>query len=198
MKQFLLLIYIITVISYKSAIGQNNLSRGYMRGGVSLTFASFNGNAGPVMFMPSLNLTPGLRIIQGTDFALTVTMPITVGKATNDFWLTYSEYGIDLPVMVELNFGAATANSKTSGNGITLGAGIGWLYMGEYQTIDDQNNIHNQSLEILGYRMNLGYSFGKDPSGSRTMVMITYGGSPVYLTRSTFSIGIYFLMGNRK
>jgi hypothetical protein len=198
MKRFILLLLLIAGILQMSALGQNDRSRVYARAGGNITFASFNGNNGPLMYMPSLNITPGLRVIQGTDFSLALTMPISFGKATNDFWTSYSEYGIDLPVMVEFDFGAATGNSKTSGNGVTVGAGIGWLYMGEYTYIDNQNIARTQSLEILGYRLNFGYSFGKDPTGSRTMVMATFGGTPMNQTKYTFSIGIYLVVGNRK
>jgi hypothetical protein len=198
MKRFRLFLLIIVVISRTPAIAQNQLPIFYSRAGANLTFASFNGNNGPLMFMPSLNITPGLRIIQGSDFALIATLPISWGKATNDFWLTYSEYGIDLPVMLEFNFGASTGNSKTSRTGITIGAGGGWLYMGEYPYIDNQNNARTESLEIWGYRFNLGYSFGRDPDGSRTMLMFNFGGSFFSNTRYTFSIGMYLIVGNRK
>jgi hypothetical protein len=187
----------ITLVSYMRVIGQNDLPRLYFRGGGNLTFAMFGGSYGPAMFMPSLNLTPGLRIAQGTDFALAVTMPISWGKATNDFWISYSEYGVDLPLMVEFDFGSATGNSRTNRAGFTVGAGIGWLYMGEFPYIDSQNIARTESLQILGYRFNMGYSFGKDPTGDRTMIMMNFGGSPIY-QRYTFSIGLYFIFGNRK
>jgi len=179
-------------------IAQSHLSLLYLRGGVNLTCSGYNNYTGPFFYMPSVNLTPGFRILQETDFALVMTMPVSIGKSTYDFWTDYSTYGIDVPVMLEFNLGASTGNSRTTGNGITIGAGAGYLNLGEYTYLDDSDMYQTRSMDFWGYRFCFGYSFGKDPNGDRTMVMINYGRSFTGPLKYTFTIGLYLIMGNRK
>ena len=81
MKILLTAICMITLLSYCPVIAQKPASIRYFRGGPNLHI--FGSEQSSLFVFPALNLTPGLRIIQGRDFALVMTMPISVGYSSD-------------------------------------------------------------------------------------------------------------------
>jgi hypothetical protein len=195
MKIILTSLFMIVQLYGFPSMAQKPASIGYFRGGVNLNF-SWPEN-GKLFCIPAFNLTPGLRIVQGSDFAMVLTMPITVGYSSDNYYHT-GYAGLDVPVMLEFNFGAATGNSATSGVGFMIGAGAGYQDVGTYDNSISDYGTQKSDMDFWGYRLSFGISFGKDPTGDRTMITTSFGRSFTLDKKYTFSIGAYIILGNRK
>jgi hypothetical protein len=147
--------------------------------------------------MPALNVTPGLRMIQGQDFALVLTMPVSVGISSDDY-ANVSYLALDLPVMLEFNFGPATGNSASGHPGVMIGAGAGYLIAGQYGDASNDAIYGTRQMDFWGWRLSFGMSFGKDPDGTRIMLAANYGRNFTADQKSMASLGLYFIMGNCK
>jgi hypothetical protein len=179
-----------------SAIAQKSASIGYFRLGANLNFAGpKEGDNGFTMW--AINVTPGLRMIQGQDFALVLAMPVSAGISTNDD-THVSHLAVDLPVMLEFNFGTATGNSASAHPGIMIGAGAGYLIGGQYGDASNDETYGTRQLDFWGWRLSFGICFGKDPDGTRIMLAASYGRNFTADKKSMASFGFYFIMGNRK
>lgn len=178
------------------AIAQKPSSVGYFRAGLNLTFAAPQ-KGSELFVMPALNITPGLRMIQGQDFALVLTLPVSVGISSDDYaHVTY--LAVDLPAMLEFNFGPATGNSASGQPGFMVGAGAGYLIAGQYGDNTNDEIYGTRQLDFWGWRLSCGASFGKDTNGSRVMIAVNYGRNFTIDKKSMISLGFYLIMGNRK
>ena len=196
MKKFNPFPILILLLFNISANAQKPASIGYFRLGANLNFASPE-KGSDLFVMPALNVTPGLRMIQGQDFALVLTMPVSVGISSDDYaHVTY--LAVDLPAMLEFNFGPATGNSASGQPGFMIGAGAGYLIAGQYADTNDDPENTTRQLDFWGWRLSFGVSFGKDPDGTRVLLAANYGRNFTVDKKSMISIGLYFIMGNRK
>ena len=179
-----------------SALAQKPASIGYFRVGLNVSFAAPQ-KGSDLFVMPALNITPGLRMIQGQDFALVLTLPVSVGISSDDYaHVTY--LAVDLPAMMEFNFGPATGNSASGQPGFMVGAGAGYLIAGQYGDNINDDVYGTRQLDFWGWRLSFGVSFGKEADGSRVMIAANYGRNFTVDKKSMFSLGLYFIMGNRK
>jgi hypothetical protein len=196
MKKFNLYTFLIFIFFSNSPMAQKPASIGYFRLGANLNFAApEKGN--DVFVMPALNITPGLRMIQGQDFAMVLALPVSVGISSDDYaHVTY--LAVDLPAMLEFNFGPATGNSASRQPGFMFGAGAGYLIAGEYADANDDPENTTRQLDFWGWRLSFGVSFGKDTDGTRILLAANYGRNFTVDKKSMFSIGLYAIMGNRK
>jgi hypothetical protein len=195
MKLVPVYIIMITGLCCSSVVAQKPASIGYFRGGANLNFSW--PEQGKLFCIPAFNLTPGLRIVQGTDFALVLTLPISAGYSSDNYYHT-GYIGLDIPAMLEFNFGAATGNSATSGVGFMLGMGAGYQTVGTYDNSSFNDEVEYSEMDFWGSRFSFGISFGKDPSGDRSMIIAGYGKSFTVDKKYTISIGAYIILGNRK
>ena len=179
-----------------TAIAQKPASVGYFRVGLNLNFAAPQ-KGSDLFVMPALNITPGLRLIEGQDFALVLAMPLSVGISSDDYkHVTY--LALDLPAMLEFHFGPATGNSVSCRPGFMLGAGAGYLVAGQYADYNNDPENPTRQLDFWGWRLSFGMSFGNDPDGTRVMIAASIGGNFTADQKSMSYIGLYFIMGNRK
>lgn len=156
---------------------------------------------GETLFFPGLTIGPGLRIIQGRDFALVATLPVTVGAAFAEW--DYSYLGVDVPAMLECHFGSSTGNTDKP-MGFMLGAGVGYHYAGEYyyDYYDYDYEDHdgeNRQLDFWGLRLAAGVTFGKDQAGNgdRMMIMAQYSKNLASEKKYTAGLGFYLSLGNK-
>ncbi len=195
MKIGLTSLFMITLFFGGPAIAQKPASIGYFRCGLNLN--SSWPEKGRLFLFPAINLTPGLRILQGRDFAMALTLPISAGYSSDNYYHT-GYFGLDVPAMLEFNFGAAAGNSATSGLGFMLGAGAGYQIAGSYDNSSFDDEYRPGDMDFWGYRLNFGVSFGKDSTGDRTMVVANFGKSFTPDRKYTVSIGFYMILGNRR
>jgi hypothetical protein len=193
MKIVLTSLYFFALLFSAPAIAQKPASIGYFRCGANLNFSW--PEKGKIFLIPAFNLTPGLRIIQGTDFAIVITLPVSIGYSSDNYYHT-GYFGLDVPAMLEFNFGAATGNSATSGVGFMLGAGAGYQAVGSYDNSSFNDEDQFSDMDFWGYRLSFGASFGKDPTGDRNMIVANFGQSLTQDRKYTISIGIYLILGN--
>jgi hypothetical protein len=128
---------------------------------------------------------------------MVLTLPMSIGYSSDNYYHT-GYFGLDVPAMLEFNFGAAAGNSATSGVGFMLGAGAGYQAVGSYNnsTFDDEDR--SSDMDFWGYRLNFGISLGKDPTGDRSMIAASFGKSFTRDKKYTISIGVCMILGNRK
>jgi hypothetical protein len=100
--------------------------------------------------------------------------------------------------MLEFDFGSSAGNSATSGAGFMIGAGIGYQAVGRYYDSNTDPESQDRHMDFWGYRLSLGFSVGKDSTGDRTLIACNFGKSLTPDKKYTASIGIYFILGNRK
>ena len=136
-------------------------------------------------------------MIQGQDFALVLTLPVSVGVSSDDY-AHVSYLAVDLPAMLEFNFGPATGNSASGQPGFMVGAGAGYLIAGQYGDNTNDEIYGTRQLDFWGWRLSCGVSFGKETDGSRVMIAANYGRNFTVDKKSMVSLGLYLIMGNRK
>lgn len=202
MKRLYFLIPVLFLsLSFSSIAQKKYASNVYVRLGGSLFFPwESQGNA---LFFPALTIGPGFRIIQGTDFALIASLPISAGAVFNTYNESY--FGFDAPAMLEMHFGSATGNSKDKSAGFVLGAGAGYHFTGDYRypyyyDYENPDYYEYRQLDFWGYRLLAGVSFGKDRTGSgdRGMIAVQYGRSLASDKKYTIGVGLYGIIGNTK
>ena len=144
-------------------------------GGLSL-LAGWKNNEGNTL-LPSITLSPGIKFIQSKNFALVVDLPVTAGW--NFKKGTY--FGIDVPLMLNLNFGSAAANNDSARFGILIGAGLGYTNLANYEVVNTspitQTHITGHT-EFWGYRFKLGASFNaRKNNGNAPAIVFNFGKS---------------------
>lgn len=175
-----------------------------MRLGVTVFAPWTEHGDGPVF--PAFTFSPGVRIVQGSDFALVASLPLSVGIAFAE--MDYSYLGIDVPAMLEFHFGSATGNTNKTA-GFMLGAGAGYQYAGEtynpymvgYDDYDYWDTATVHQLDFWGYRLQAGVTFGKEREGQygdRSMILLQYGRSLASDKKYTIGVGFYMSVGNRR
>ncbi|MGE5107902.1 MAG: hypothetical protein ACM3H8_10180, partial [Sphingobacteriales bacterium] len=112
----------------------------------------------------AITISPGLRLIQGKDFALSLTAPISIGASSRSN--TYLDLGVDLPAMLETHFGSATGNQDKVSLGGILGAGVAYHYSKNYY-----DSFDDVKVSFGGYRFHGGISFSKDDNGDRFLIL---------------------------
>lgn len=192
---------LIAIFSSSSFAQKKYESNVYLRAGLTLFFPWES--HGDELFFPSLSIAPGFRIVQGNDFALIATLPVSAGIVLNTWNDSY--FGFDVPAMLELHFASATGNSLKNRAGFMLGAGAGYHFAGDYRypyhyDYEDPNLYEYRQLDFWGYRLMAGVSFGKDATGAgdRLMILGQFGQSLASEKKYTIGIGIYGIVGNRK
>jgi hypothetical protein len=173
---------------------QKPASNFYFRVGGNL-FVSWQKD-GESFFLPTINATPGLRLVQSKDFALTVTAPVSVGP----FFKSGSNitYGADFPAMVELSLASATGNAEKAELGLLIGAGFSYHLLGRYRDSNEPSGTVNtwKSADFWGLRFNAGISFGKSKSGDRGILIGGFGESVTSDKRYIVSLGLAYIIGN--
>ena len=154
----------------------------YLRLGVSLLFP-INRESNPVIF-PALTIVPGIRILEENNFIVSLSAPISLmGTFKTDLLL-----GIDLPLMLDFSFGAATANKNLSTVGFVAGAGM--AYIDAVNNYDNTDGYYKRA-NFWGYRLQFGIDVGKENVGNdRDILFLTYGRS--LTDRRNWMIGISF------
>lgn len=142
---------------------------GYMRYGFSVLLP-FNQQGNPVIF-PGLTLAPGIRVFQTDNFIFSLSVPITTwGTFKYDYLL-----GIDLPIMIDVNIGAAAAGDQRSGMGYILG--IGYAYTDAVNNYDGKEGIYRRS-DFWGLRIEFGIDIGiENNDNDRDILFVNYGRS---------------------
>lgn len=166
----------------------------YFRFGGNIFFSG-NKEKGP-FFFPALSFAPGIRIAQSKDFALVLAAPISIGSS---FRSSNSSYlGIDAPATLEFNFGSAAGNNENSHFGFILGAGAGYHYAGNYADTYTDPFSDFRHFDFWGYRLESGFTFGKEGNGSQVMILFNYGRGFTAEKRTMIGAGLVFTMGNIK
>ena len=159
-------------------------SVGYVNAGAAL-FAPWNYHA-DAAFFPAFTLTPGIKFLQDSSFALILNFPISAG-------LTYKSdafAGIDLPAMLSVNIGSASGNAAHAKFGIVLAGGVAYMNVVNHYDDNLKKKIHT---EFWGYRLNAGVSFKQD-SGVIPSVICSYGSSISRHRGSVIGIGLQLIV----
>ncbi len=165
----------------------------YLRGGFSL-FASWV-TYDHTVFFPGISVAPGIRLIQGDDMAVALSAPLTIGASFKNHDNTF--LGLDLPVMMEFNFGTATGNASKPKAGFMLGAGIAFHHAGRYERDLFGDEISYEQVSFFGYRAIAGISFNKEKDGSAPMITFSWGKPFNHVNKALIGIGASFILGNR-
>ena len=160
---------------------------GYLRLGLSLFTSWLSNDDDKVVIFPALTVTPGLNLVQGKNFSAAITFPISVGFSIK----TNTYFGVDLPGMFEINIGSAAGNNENSNLGFMLGAGGAYHYSENYY-LDDYDRVKS---DFWGYRFHFGVSWGKDFSGDKTLLLVSYGRGISDNRKNIIGIGIFMVMG---
>lgn len=176
----LLLFCILLEIKLFAQTGADSVSRttdetttgkkiGYLRYGISILLP-FNQQGNPIIF-PGLTVAPGLRVFQTNNFIFSLNVPITTwGTFKYDYLL-----GIDLPIMIDVNIGAAAAGEQRSGMGFIVG--IGYAYTDAVNNYDGEEGIYRRS-DFWGWRLEFGIDIGKEnQDNDRDILFVHYGRS---------------------
>lgn len=132
-----------------------------------------NKPGGDLIFFPGLTVAPGLRLMQGDNFVMTLSTPLSFGLSGR----TISYFGIDVPAMIDVSFGSAAGNTSHSKVGVVLGAGWAYLYAENVST-DLSTGVQGfSSADFYGPRVQVGLSFASGGDRSAPMVMFSYGAS---------------------
>ncbi len=144
----------------------------YVRGGLSL-FVAQNKPGSDLIFFPGITVAPGMRLMNGDRFALSLSAPITVGSSGQNM----SYFGIDAPVMFDISIGSAAGNPDSSDFGVIMGAGLAYFYAENVSTNFSTGLQEFSSADFAGPRFELGFSFKKDDNNSAPVVLFSYGRS---------------------
>ena len=144
----------------------------YFRGGLSLLVAE-NKPGSDLIFFPGLTLAPGLRLMNGDKFAVSLSSPISVGWSGKNV----NYFGFDGPLMFDISLGSAAGNPDQSNFGVIMGAGAAYLYAENVSTDYSTGLQKFSSADFFGPRFQLGFSFKKTEDNSAPMVLFNYGRS---------------------
>jgi hypothetical protein len=158
-----LAVFIITIVPYSTGIAQH-LPIGYFKAGLGLQTAWTDEDQ--IAFFPGITVSPGIRMIQGKDFALTLSAPITFGATLkSDIYA-----GFDLPAMIDLSIASAADNDPKSKLGFVVGAGVAYFYITNNYDEGIPEKIHT---EFWGWRFQSGISLGN--FGGKSLFLVSYG-----------------------
>lgn len=144
----------------------------YFRGGLSMLVAE-NKPESDLIFFPGLTLAPGLRIMNGDKFAMSLSSPLSIGWSGKNV----SYFGFDGPLMVDIGLGSAAGNPDKSNFGVIMGAGLAYLYAENVSTDYNTGLQEFSSADFFGPRFEFGFSFKKSEDNSAPMVLFNYGRS---------------------
>jgi len=166
---------------------------GYIDAGLSLIIP-WNYQSRAATF-PAITVTPGIKMVQGKNFAAILSAPLSIGWRFKD----HGYLGIDLPVMFNLHVGSAAGNNRGSRWGFVLGAGAGYINVVNYY---DELISVNRHAEFWGYRFRLGVSFKTDEEGTEDLAIpvlfITYGKGISNGRDNMIGIGIHVIISSLK
>jgi hypothetical protein len=111
--------------------------------------------------------------MNGNNFALALNAPLSIGGSGRN--LNY--FGIDLPVMFDINLGSAAGNPDKSNFGIVMGAGLAYFYAENVSTNFSTGLQEFSSADFSGPRFEFGFSFKKETDNSAPLVLFSYGRS---------------------
>ena len=178
----ILTVFIITIVPYSTIIAQH-LPIGYFKAGVGLQTAWTDEDH--ILFFPGITISPGIRMIQGKEFALTLSTPITFGATfKSDTWA-----GFDLPAMVDFSIASAADNDLKSKLGFVVGAGVAYFYATNYYDEELFEKVHT---EFWGWRFQSGISLGK--FGEKCLLLFSYGRSMSGNNGHVFGIHIQLIL----
>ena len=166
------LVTLICLTTSTCAFAQSESKLLYVRAGLSL-FVAENKPGSDLIFFPGFTLAPGMRLMNGNNFALSLSSPISIGWSGRNV----SYFGFDAPIMFDISLGSAAGNPDKSNFGVILGAGLAYLYAENVSTDYNTGLQGFSSADFTGPRFQLGFSFGKDQDNSAPMVMFSYGRS---------------------
>ena len=144
----------------------------YLRGGASL-FVAENKPGSDLIFFPGITLAPGLRLMNGDKFALSLSAPLTAGWSGRNV----SYFGFDAPLMFDISLGSAAGNPDQSNFGVIMGAGVAYLYAENVSTDYYTGFREFSSADFVGPRFQFGFSFKKSEDNSAPIVLFSYGRS---------------------
>ncbi|HCW09206.1 MAG TPA: hypothetical protein DGG95_17755 [Cytophagales bacterium] len=144
----------------------------YLRAGLSL-FVAENKPGGDLIFFPGLTISPGIRLMNGDKFALSLSSPLSIGGSGNN--LRY--FGFDGPLMFDISLGSAAGNNDKTNFGVIMGAGVAYLYAENVSTDYNTGLREFSSADFFGPRFQFGFSFKKQDDNSAPMLLFSYGRS---------------------
>lgn len=153
------------------AFAQSESKLLYVRAGLSLLVAE-NKPGSDLIFFPGFTLAPGMRLMNGDNFALSLSAPLSLGFSGRNV----SYFGFDAPIMFDISLGSAAGNPDDSKFGVIMGAGLAYLYAENVST-DSYGTQRFSSADFTGPRFQLGFSFKKEPDNTAPMVLFSYGRS---------------------
>jgi hypothetical protein len=160
-----LAVFIITIVPYSIGIAQH-LPIGYFKAGLGLQTAWTDEDH--IAFFPGITVGAGIRMIQGKDFELILSAPITFGATLKSHVFA----GFDLPAMIDLNIASAAHNNSESKLGFVVGAGVAYFYITNYYDDEIPEKIH---IEFWDWRFQSGISLGR--FGENRLFTVSYGRS---------------------
>jgi hypothetical protein len=133
---------------------------------------------------PALTLAPGIYLIQKRTFSITLDAPLSFGGYKRLYALA------DLPVMLDLNIGAANRNSKAV-LGFRVGAGIG----ASFTEIGNRYNSIDKPVTGYGWgvRYNVGIVVGSKRSKDKLMLLYTFRSDREPGTGNLIGFGIHLI-----
>jgi hypothetical protein len=133
---------------------------------------------------PAFTLTTGIHLIRKQTFSITLDVPLSVGGYKSIYGLA------DLPVMLDLNIGAASGNSDAV-LGLRVGTGIG------ASLSEIGNRYGSMDKPIVGYewgvRCNFGVVLGSKKSNDKFMLLYTFRSDREPGTGNLFGLGIHLI-----
>jgi hypothetical protein len=134
---------------------------------------------------PAFTITTGINLIQKRTFAITLDAPLSFGGYKRLYAL------VDLPLMLDLNIGAANRISNTV-LGLRVGAGIGASFA-------EIGNRYHSSIDkpIVGYgwgvRYNVGIVLGSKRLNNKLMLLYTFRSDREPGTGNLIGLGIHLI-----
>jgi hypothetical protein len=166
---FLRLLTLFSLIT-SCAFAQDKLL--YVRGGVSL-FIAENKPGSDLIFFPGFTVAPGMRLMNGDNFAVSLSAPLSIGWSGRNV----SYFGFDAPIMFDISLGSAAGNPDKSNFGVIMGAGLAYLYAENVSTDYTTGLQEFSSADFTGPRFQFGISFNKQYDNSAPIVLFSYGRS---------------------
>ncbi len=190
--------YIALVVSvlflHQNVLSQDSVSHAYLRGGVSGVISWRSDFA--IFYMGAFSLCPGVRLAGTRGFDVVATAPVSAGAS---FTINNRKtVGADLPIMMELHFGAAAAQPQNTPAGFIIGAGIAYTVSANFDTggsgeIDFGEN--SGSVHFFNYRLITGLAFKRNKDGDGLLLNFVLGRG-ISQRRFVAGVGLSLVMGN--
>lgn len=186
MKKTLLILLVSCLVKQDTFCQTSNF---YLNAGASAFFAWHKESE--VAVFPAITVSPGIRLLQNRNFALTLNFPLSGGGTfEHDTYL-----GIDLPAMLTLHFGSAAVNNPNSKVGFILGAGAAYMDVVNFYY---NSNFEKTRTEFWGYRFNAGISFKQDKNeGGVPAVILSFGRSVNGKDAYVLGVAVHFILSNK-